>query len=64
MWTCVESRDGQFGQMIRKIVFGDIYENEDYARQRIPIPKNIELKVKLFNAKRLGLNYLFVVSEN
>ncbi|CAG5100466.1 Oidioi.mRNA.OKI2018_I69.XSR.g17011.t1.cds [Oikopleura dioica] len=45
MWTCVESRDGQFGQMIRKIVFGDIYENEDYARQRIPIPKNIELKM-------------------
>ena len=45
MWTCVESRDGEFGQVIRKIVFGDIYENEDYARQQIPIPKNIELKV-------------------
>ncbi|CBY07764.1 unnamed protein product [Oikopleura dioica] len=45
MWTCVESRDGEFGQVIRKIVFGDIYENEDYARQQIPIPKNIELKM-------------------
>ena len=46
MWTCVEEReDSPHGRMMRKVLFTDLYENEEYASQNIAIPKEIELKV-------------------
>ena len=46
MWTCVEEREeSPHGRMLRKVLFTDLYENDEYANQHIAIPKEIELKV-------------------
>ena len=47
VWHCIEERTADpIGQIVRKLIFTEIYENEHYARGKIAIPKEIQLEVK------------------
>jgi len=46
VWHCIEERTADpIGQIVRKLIFTEIYENEHYARGKIAIPKEIQLEV-------------------
>ena len=46
MWNCIEERENDpVGRIQRKVIFGEIYENEHYAKGKIAIPKEMNLQV-------------------
>ena len=48
MWNCIEERENDpVGRIQRKVIFGEIYENEVYAKGKIPIPTEVDLQVSL-----------------
>ena len=63
MWTCVEDRidDGtEFGCMIRKIIFDDIYADRKAAITSNPIPPTVIKHLKVILCFLLQNMYLFV----
>ena len=48
-WSCVEDRiaDGQFGRVLRKIVFDDIYADRTALLSRHPIPLHSLAQLKV-----------------
>ena len=53
-WSCVEDRtaDGQFGRVLRKIVFDDIYADRTALLSRHPIPLHSLAQLKVTKSQK------------